>query len=223
MKQFKNILQFLSKLSANNNKDWMDENRAEYNECRDWFRQYSATLIAQVAQFDGSVNDLQVKNAVYRINRNNRFNKDLPPYKDYFAITISKGGKKSVYAEYYFHLSPFNQSCIGIGKWGPDSSAINKIRQEIDYNPKPLLSFINDPKIKKEFGEFYQKDKLKNAPRNYSVDHKNIELLRLKHFSIFKGYTDFEVCKDPFTQKMLDLFEKTKPLVDYLNTALEEV
>ncbi len=199
----------------------MDENRAEYNSCRDWFKEYSADLISKVAEFDPSVEGLAVKNAVYRINRNNRFNKDLPPYKDYFAITVSKGGKKSVFSEYYFHLSPFNQSCIGIGKWGPDGEALAKIRQEIDYNPDRLLEFIDSSFFKNNFNGLYKEGQLKKAPRGYSVDHENIELLKLKHFSVFKNFTDKEICNDDFSSKMLEIFSNSKPLIDYLNEALE--
>lgn len=210
----------MKKLSKNNNKNWMDENREEYHKCRDWFKQYSAELIDKVAVFDPSVDGLEVKNAIYRINRNNRFNKDLPPYKDYFAITVSKGGKKSVFSEYYFHLSPFNQSCIGIGKWGPDSDSLAKIRQEIDYNPEPLKEFIRSNFFRENFSGLYNHGKLKKAPRGYSVDHENIELLKLKHFSVFKNFTDKEICKEDFTDKMIHLFTESKPLVDYLNDAL---
>jgi uncharacterized protein (DUF2461 family) len=49
-----------------------------------------------------------------RINRDIRFSKDKTPYKVVFGASIKRGGRKSPFAGYYFHLEP-GLSFIGGG------------------------------------------------------------------------------------------------------------
>ena len=216
------IFKFLNQLAVNNSKEWMDANRSWYHECRDHFKEISQELIEEISKFDHSIEGLGLKESIYRINRNNRFQKDLPPYKEYLAISISKGGKKSPFAEYYFHLSPGNRSYIGGGLWGPEPKQLLKIRQEIDYNPDPLLKLLNNKKFKNLFGSFHNFNKLKTAPRGYSKDHENIDLLRHKHFAAFQSIPDEDFKTDHFKKLIVNSCKVLLPLVTYLNEAVEE-
>lgn len=216
------ILDFLAELEQNNNKHWMDANRKRYETCRDKFKVLSQYFIDKISQFDPDIEGLELKHSMYRINRNNRFQKDLPPYKNYFATSISKGGKKSKYAEYYLHISPNGGSALGGGLWGPESADLAKIRQEIDYNPAPLLDFLKKRTIQKNFGgKLHNFGMLKRAPKGYPKDHPNVEILKHKHFSVFHRFTDEEVCAKDFKPKVLRLCKQLNPLITYLNEAVE--
>ena len=46
------IFQFLKDLSANNNRDWFNEHRAEYETARVEFENFLATVIARISLFD---------------------------------------------------------------------------------------------------------------------------------------------------------------------------
>ena len=48
---------------------------------------------------------------MFRINRDIRFSKDKSPYKTNFGASINKGGKKSIFAGYYFHCEPGQCFC----------------------------------------------------------------------------------------------------------------
>ena len=48
------------------------------------------------------------------------------------GASMNRGGKKSIFAGYYFHCEP-GKSFVGGGIWMPMAPEMKKIRQEIDY------------------------------------------------------------------------------------------
>ncbi len=95
-------VKFLKTLSKNNNKPWFDEHRNEYLDAKADFGNFVATLIKKTAQFDSDIKDLQIKDCVFRINRDIRFSKNKTPYKTNMGASFDKGGKKSIYAGLLF-------------------------------------------------------------------------------------------------------------------------
>ena len=55
------IFQFLKDLSANNNRDWFNEHRAEYETARVEFENFLATVIARISLFDESIRGIHPK------------------------------------------------------------------------------------------------------------------------------------------------------------------
>lgn len=124
----------------------------------------------------------------------------------------------------------------GGGLWHPESHALNLIRQSIDKHPNRLKSvltgddfaaeFFSNPQRKDErsiiqsFVEKNGEDALKTAPKNYSKDHKDIDLLRLKSFTISKKFTDKEVLSSDFSDKVTNTFKHMEPLITYLNSCV---
>jgi uncharacterized protein (DUF2461 family) len=56
--------------------------------------------------------DLELRDCIYRFNKDIRFSKDKKPYKENFGGILAYGGKKSWYPCFYFHLQPGNKSFI---------------------------------------------------------------------------------------------------------------
>lgn len=81
-------------------------------------------FLLKTAQFDSDVKELQVKDCVFRLNRDIRFSKDKTPYKINMGASINRGGKKSIYAGYYFHVEPGGKSFVGGGLWMPMSGEL---------------------------------------------------------------------------------------------------
>ena len=88
------IFQFLKDLSANNNRDWFNEHRAEYETARVEFENFLATVIARISLFDESIRGIQPKDCTYRIYRDTRFSTDKTPYKIHFGGYINAKEKK---------------------------------------------------------------------------------------------------------------------------------
>ena len=216
----KDILTFLRALRKNNNKEWFDANRKKYEDVREQFIDTLQHLILEVGKFEPGIGNLRPKDCMFRINRDIRFTNDKRPYKENFGAVISRGGKKSPFGVYYIHIQPGNESIVAGGIYMPETDVLKKIRQEIDYNPKPLLAFMKSKAFKQYFGEFSE-DKLKRTPQGYAEDHPNAELLKYKSYIVVRGFTDKEVQDKNFLKEVMKSFRAMKPLNDYLNTALD--
>ena len=96
------ILQFLRDLSRNNNKEWFTAHKEQYQKVLGQWHAFCEELIQAVGKYDSDIAALTIKDCTYRIYRDTRFSNDKTPYKTHFGVFMSKGGKKSMHAGYYF-------------------------------------------------------------------------------------------------------------------------
>ena len=84
-------LNFLKSLSENNNREWFNANKTDYELARENVLQFTSKLISGLAKFDSTIPlDLNPKDCVMRIYRDIRFSKDKTPFKTNFGIAISQ-------------------------------------------------------------------------------------------------------------------------------------
>src|SRR5690606_31023698 len=87
----KDYLDFFKELAANNNRDWFHANKKRYeNSVKKPFATFVTDTISKVKDEYDSKLDLEVKNSVFRINRDIRFSNDKSPYKLHSAAIISR-------------------------------------------------------------------------------------------------------------------------------------
>ena len=84
---------------------------------------------------------------------------------------------------------------------------------------------IRDLLAEKEFakafgGAFDSWDPVKTAPKGFSKDDPNIDLIRLKNFFVSHSYTDKEVLSNDFKDKVLYHFSLLRPFFDYMSDVL---
>jgi len=216
----RSTLEFLSKLSKNNNREWFEKNRPAYETAKTNFREFVNELIISTAKFDPSIKHLEAKDCIFRINRDVRFSKNKAPYKNNFGAILSPGGKKGFDAGYYIQIQP-GASFIAGGMWQPPTPQINAIRQEIDYNTKEFKKIISDKEFKKYFGKLSEEDKLKTAPKGYDKAHPEIELLKFKSYIIVHNLKDSEVLSKNFLKHCNDIMKAMKPLNLFLRRACD--
>lgn len=215
-------IDFLKKLAKNNNKPWFEAHKEEYLDARADFESFVKHLIKRTGAFDEDIKELQPKDCIFRLYRDVRFSKDKTPYKIHFGASFDKGGRKSIYAGYYFHTEPGNKSFVGGGIWMPMAPEIKKIRQEIDYCLNEFSQIISDKKFKKEYGDLDSSDevKLTNLPRGYEKDNPAAEYLKLKSILALKNIPDSELTKPSLLNNTAKTFEALTPLVKFINRAL---
>ncbi len=214
------ILDFLADLSTNNHREWFSQNKARYEVAKKEYHQLIQALIKEVGIFDAAIADLEVKQCVFRVNRDIRFSKDKSPYKNNFGASLQKGGKKSPLAGYYLHVQPHNQSFIGGGVYMPPAADLAKIRQEIDYNGEELRTLIAADEFQQYFGKL-QGEEVSTAPKGYAKDNPYIDLIRLKSFVMVHPLTDKQVQSESFRKTVVSACQAMKPMLDFLNRALE--
>jgi uncharacterized protein (TIGR02453 family) len=217
---FNNALDFLKKLSKNNNREWFEKNKHRYLEIKDDFELFVADLLQEMITFDEALAGLNPKKLTFRIYRDIRFSKDKTPYKTNISAGISPLGKGMGVPGYYFQIEPGNKSMVASGLYLPSTENLSKIRQEIDYNGEALMNIMNERRFKKNFGKFWNEDKLKTMPKGFAKDHPHIEYLKLKSFIVIHSFTDADVTNKKFLKNLLESMKSAKPLNDFLTEAL---
>jgi uncharacterized protein (TIGR02453 family) len=215
-------LKFLTQLKKNNNKPWFDAHRAQYEAGRIDFSNFIQLVIDAVQKTDTTITGLGSKECLFRINRDIRFSKNKQPYKTNFGASIKRGGRKSGFAGYYFHLEP-GHSFIGGGLWMPEAAQLKNVRQEIDYNWEEFQSILQEKNFKKIYGDIYQGEEvsLTTMPKGYEKDNPAADYLKLKSFIAETPIADEELTKASLHKKTVAAFEALQPLLTFINRALE--
>jgi uncharacterized protein (TIGR02453 family) len=215
-------LKFLSQLKKNNNKPWFDAHRAQYEAAKIDFSNFIQLVIDAVQKSDTTITGLTSKECQFRINRDVRFSKDKRPYKENFGAFICRGGKKSIYAGYYFHLAPGN-SFIGGGLWMPEPVNLKKVRQEIDYNWEEFQSILKNKNFKKIYGDLLKTGdvSLSRMPKGYEEDNPAIDYLKLKSLIAETRFADEELTKSSLHKKTVTAFEALQPFLNFINRSLD--
>jgi len=211
-------LEFLRELVRNNNRDWFQENRKKYDDAKADLEKLVSILIKEISTFQ-DLGNLQVKDCLFRINRDVRFSKNKDPYKNNMGASIGQGGKRADKIDYYLHIQPDGQSFLGGGMWSPTTEQLAKYRQEVDYNAHELKGIINDKEFREYFPEMHG-DTLKTMPKGYPKDHPEIELLKRKELFFIHRYSDKDVTSKDFADQIVKGAKLLKPYCDYMNYIL---
>jgi uncharacterized protein (TIGR02453 family) len=218
----KNILKFIEKLAENNNREWFAANKEWYLEVKNEVDQFAKLWLERLVELDPELAGLEPKDCVYRIYRDIRFSPNKEPYKHWMGIYVAKkGGRKSPYGGYYLHLQP-GQCMFAAGMWCPNPDLLNAVRRELQANYEEVEEIMAAQPFKRYFGDFDQTYMLKRVPAGYDADFPHPDWLRQKWFIISTPFTDSEICKPAFLDRLLDIARAAKPMNDFLNYTFEE-
>jgi len=214
------VLNFLSELKVNNNKEWFDQNRYRYEESRKKVLFLTELIIHEINSFDPEIGNQNPKDCVFRIFRDVRFSNDKTPYKINMGSFIAKGGRKSLGAGYYLHIEP-GGSFVGGGAYCPPVDSLKAMRTEIFDHPEEFKRLISSNSFSRTYPEMYD-DKLKTAPKGFPKDFPEIDLLKYKSYAFTSRIADSAVESDVFVGKVIAAFKELSPVNRFLNSALEK-
>ena len=214
------ILNYLSDLSENNNREWYHEHKAENRVANTEFEALIGALILRIGEFDGSVLHNEPKNLTFKLVRDTRFSYDKSPYNPAFRTHISSKGKLPIPVGYYLMIKPGNQSFLGGGLFADMfKDATSMVRDYIASNGKEFEAIIHDPEFEKYFS--VQGSALKNVPAGYDRGHPQAEYLKYKSWYLEYPLQDEALAdSEGFLSHAVDIFRRMKPFNDYLNRAL---
>ena len=216
---FNHTLDFLKKLSRNNNREWFEKNKPHYLEIKEEFELFVTDVLHEMVNFDEALAGLNPKKLIFRIYRDVRFSKDKTPYKTNISAGISPEGKGMGLPGYYFQVAP-GDSFVAAGMYHPSPENLVKIRQEIDYNGNQLDALLKEKKFKKTSGAFWDEEKLKTTPKGYDASHPHVEYLKLKNFIVTHAFTDAQVMDKKFQKNLLEAMRTAKPVNDFFREGL---
>lgn len=217
----KQSLKFLKDLSNNNNRDWFQANQDRYSLYKDDYKATVQDFIDIMSQLDEGLQHLEVKDCMFRINRDIRFTKDKAPYKNNMAVWMCEGKKNTNLAGYYVHIEN-GKSFLAGGVYWPDAADLKKIRREIDGFYDELEEIVAAPEFKKVFDALDRDENttLKTSPKDFDKNHPAIEFLKLKCFTASTPISDEEVVSKDFAKNASEKLSVLTPLIQFLNRAL---
>ncbi len=210
---------FLAAIKTNNDRDWFQEHRNQYELAWQNMKDFTAGLIGGLAQWDRYISpDIPVSKCIFRIYRDTRFSKDKTPYKTWLGAGISTAGRKLNGPEYYIHIQPGN-SFAAAGYWRPEKEHLAAIRQEIDYNGARLRDILYEPAFEKHC-QLDTQDSLKRPPVGFNEENPYIEWLKLKSFTAVKSFTDNELQGTDGVERVLQAYRRMYDFKLFLHEAL---
>ena len=214
------ILKFLRELEMNNNKPWFDSHKSDYLEARAHFNALVEKLLERITSFDSSIKGVGVNDCTYRIYKDMRFSKDGLPYKTHFGAFIARGGRKSGYSGYYFHISTGSgedypcRSFLAVGNYYTEPKVLKILREDIELGGGDFDRIIKGlhPALSLD-----QDQKLKRMPLGFDPDTAYADYIKLKNFCLSGSFDDSRLDLD----EIAEIFRSAKPFLDYINRAIE--
>ena len=219
------IINFLQEVDKHNNREWFTTNKDWYKRVQAKWNNIAIDLIQEVGKFDSKVKNLKLTDCTYRFYRDTRFSKDKTPYKTHFGVFIAPGGKKSMHAGYYFHVSTGttdkypNAHMLASGNYCYDSNAVKIIREDIcdGWNEfeKDVLRKVDTRFVVDMEGA------LKKVPKGYADAAPYSDWMRLKSYCL-NAVIDNDLITSPnVVKRVAEIFETTKPFCDFINRAVD--
>ncbi|MCF6349300.1 MAG: DUF2461 domain-containing protein [Flavobacteriaceae bacterium] len=157
------------------------------------------------------------KMKMFRIYRDVRFSKDKTPYKTHFGGSFGRT-KPRLRGGYYLHIAP-GDSFIATGFWEPNKEDLFRIRKELELDATEFRKIITAKKFKSVWGELVGNE-VKTAPKGFSKEHADIDLIRKKQFIFTKKFSDAEVTSPDFLNEVMIAFKAIRPYFDYMSEVL---
>jgi uncharacterized protein (TIGR02453 family) len=216
-------LNFLTELKNNNSREWFEQNKILYQAYKDDIIQFTEKLLSELSKIDLAISNANLvpKKCLTRVNRDLRFSKDKTPYKNYVLIVFNKNAPHGNTAGYFVHIEPGN-CMVGGGIWQTTPEYLKKIRQEISYSFDEINRIISSKKFQKTFPSGIQgESKLKKFTDASEKREEVIELLKMKGYCTKELISDKVLTSKDAIKIIANYFEASKPLIDYLNKAIE--
>ena len=195
-----NTLEFLKKLSKNNNKEWFEENRELFNS--DFLQpalQFVVDLGEKLRTIAPNIMAVpKIDKSIFRLHRDVRFSKDKSPYKTNLGIYFWEGKRKKMECSgLYFHIDP-KSYFLGAGMYMLSGDLLKTYREKV-YNPVlgKELSDIVQKVIKK--GKYGLGGKTyRRVPKGFDPEYPYAEYLLYSGFYIYyEGKNIKDLVKDP--------------------------
>ena len=213
------VLEFLTQLKLNNNREWFLENKKWYDDSKKEVENFVSGIITSISAIDPALQTPPMKDCMFRIFRDVRFGADKSPYKTNFGAFIAQGGRKSSYPGYYFHFEP-GESMLAGGVYQPQPDTLKLLRNEVYFHSSELISILEKPSFKNHFNQLGDFDKLKKAPKDFPADFPDIDLLKYRSYIVSENIPDKVIISDNYQKQVLEMVRELQPFMAFLNRAI---
>ena len=206
------VITFYKELSENNTREWFEPQKKRFKSLELEIKKYAEEIKNNLNETD------EIEHAkIFRIYRDVRFSKNKTPFKTHFGISFHRK-KPDLRGGYYIHISPGN-SFIATGFWNPDKDDLYRIRKEMEVDAKEFREIINKDEFKFHWGNL-QGEEVKTAPKGFSKEHPDIDMIRKKQFLFIKKFSDKDVLARNFSEQIITHFKAIRPFFDHMTSIL---
>lgn len=206
------IFQFFNELAKNNTREWFQDHKPRFKSLEQDVKLFGEKLKGLL-----NTEDRVDRAKLFRIYRDVRFSKDKTPFKTHFGISFHRE-KPALRGGYYLHIKP-GDNFIATGFWNPNKEDLLRIRKEMEIDPSEFREIMENVNFKKVWGSL-EGEEVKTAPKNFSKDDPNIDLIRKKQYIFTKSYLDKEVLAPNFIENVHNDFKTIRPFFDYMSDVL---
>lgn len=187
---------FWTKLAKNNTREWFHANKDVYERA---CRQPLQALIEELKPLYGPAK-------ISRINRDMRFARGRPPYKDYIAAGIGNS---------YISLSQ-QGVWVGTGMYKPEPAVLARFRAAIDdgRSGRALAQLVRG--LRRKGYDIDTHDTLASPPKGYAADHPRIDLLRMKDIYAGTMLPPKTLASPTALDRIVVAMRETEPLAKWL-------
>lgn len=215
--------EFFKELSANNNREWFEDNKPRFRQSVQEplvaFVEAMAPRLAKVTKHvmaDSRLNG----GSIFRIYKDVRFSKDKTPYKTHGAVQFRHARGKDAHAPgFYVHLAP-GEVFFGGGIWIPPSQALSKIREAIRDDGHGWQKAVAGSSFRKRFGGVHGEG-LTRPPRGFDADDPNIDDIKRKSFFAMENGEDEQTRVASFADEVAAAMIDSSPFMRFLCEALD--
>lgn len=210
-------LPFLKEVADHNSRKYFATVKPLYHDILSQIEFFAKELIIKLNIRDEEAKLVDVKTCMFRIYRDARRLKEGDQiYKNNFGFVLSPRGKKDTNAGYYIHLEPGHCMFAG-GIYRPRPNDLLKLRTKLSKQWKEYLKLTQDKKFIEHFGQVTGEISTK-IPRGFDKDVAYPELVKRKQHLIYHRYTDEEIVRPDFFEKVREDCKTAKNWFDRLNS-----
>ncbi len=212
-------IQFFKDLAANNERDWFHANKKRYeNSVKLPFYKFLEDAIQEAGKLDTRINP-EVKNTVFRINRDIRFSKNKEPYKLHMSAIISPNGRKDLEFPGLYLQFGADKIWIGGGAYNLEKEKLQDIRYSLIDKPGELKKLLDDKSFKSLYTSI-RGEQNKILPKEFKEAGSTEPLIFQKQFYYMAELDSSIILKDDFLKVVAKHFSAAKPINDYLEKAM---
>jgi uncharacterized protein (TIGR02453 family) len=186
-------LSYLGELALNNNKQWFDSHRQEFDE---YLLEPAKELVVELGEklqqqiSPGIHAEPRVNGSIMRMNRDIRFSKDKTPYKTWFGLWFWEGDQRSMECSgFYLGIQP-DDVTLGTGRHGFEKESLDHYRAAVvdptlSPEPQQALDAVRKAGDYDIGGRHY-----KQVPTGFDRNHERADLLLHNGLHVGKTFGD---------------------------------
>ena len=223
----RDLTQFLTELSENDNRPWFLWNKPRFDVVRDEFVDTVSAVIRELSKFDKQVAACDAKKAIFRIYRDTRFAHDKTPYKTRFSAGITPSDKRRPSVAggptYYFHIQGDGTLLFGAGEYMPPPARLKAIRQHVVNDATGFSKMLKNKHLRATYGDLQFEDVLQRPPKGVDPNHPLVEYLKLKSYFVWVEVPLLLNAPELLVPQLASGMKDAFPLVTWLRSVPDEV